>query len=127
VVEADERKVNQVVFNLLSNAVKFTPDGGRVDVSARSIDNQVEVVVRDTGVGIAEEDLPHVFDEFRQVGQDAMKAGGTGLGLALTKRLVDLHGGRIRAESAVGVGSTFAFTLPLRQGEATAGSAPEAD
>jgi signal transduction histidine kinase len=100
------------VFNLLSNAVKFTPDGGRVDVSARSIGDQVEVAVRDTGVGIAPHDLPLVFDEFRQVGQDAARAEGTGLGLALTRKLVELHVGLIRAESEVGVGSTLTFTLP---------------
>jgi signal transduction histidine kinase len=112
VLEADERKVKQVVFNLLSNAVKFTPDGGRVDLSARAVDGEVEIAVRDTGIGIAPEDLPHVFDEFRQVGQGEAKAEGTGLGLALAKKFVELHGGRIRAESEVGAGSIFTFTLP---------------
>jgi signal transduction histidine kinase/putative methionine-R-sulfoxide reductase with GAF domain len=111
-IEADERKVKQVLFNLLSNAVKFTPDGGSVRVSAGIVDGQVEVAVRDTGIGIAPEDLSHVFDEFRQVGQDAAGVEGTGLGLALTKKLVELHGGRIWVESAVGAGSTFAFVLP---------------
>jgi signal transduction histidine kinase len=111
-VEADERKVKQMVFNLLSNAVKFTPDGGRVELSARRADGAVEVSVRDTGIGIAPGDLPRVFDEFRQVGRDEARAEGTGLGLALTKRLVELHSGRIRAESELGVGSTFTFTLP---------------
>ena len=114
-VEADERKVKQVVYNLLSNAVKFTPDGGRVEVYARQVDGEVEIAVRDTGIGIAPEDLVHVFDEFRQVGQGTAKAEGTGLGLALTKKLVELHGGRLRVASEVGVGSTFAFSLPLRQ------------
>src|SRR3712207_2188666 len=111
-IEADERKVKQVVFNLLSNAVKFTPDGGRVEVTARRADGAVEVAGRDTGIGIVPEDLPHVFDEFRQVGQGSAKAEGTGLGLALTRKLVELHGGSIRAESAVGAGSTFIFALP---------------
>src|SRR5439155_24477104 len=106
-VEADERKVKQVVFNLLSNAVKFTPDGGRVELSARRVDGGVEVAVRDTGVGIAPEDLGHVFDEFRQVGRAESKAEGTGLGLPLAKRFVELHGARIWVESAVGQGSTF--------------------
>jgi len=119
VIEADERKVKQVVFNLLSNAVKFTPDGGRVEVAARRADGQVEVTVRDTGVGIAPEDQQRVFEEFRQVGQGTAKTEGTGLGLALTRKFVELHGGRISLESEVGLGSTFTFSLPLRT--ATAG------
>ena len=98
--------------NLLSNAVKFTPDGGRVDVSARRGDGAVEVAVSDTGIGIAPEDLDHVFEEFRQVGSGTAKAEGTGLGLPLAKRFVELHGGRMWVESEVGRGSTFSFTLP---------------
>src|SRR5205823_8468696 len=112
VVKADERKVKQVVFNLLSNAVKFTPDGGRVDVIACAVDGAIEIAVRDTGVGIAPEDLEHVFEEFRQVGQATAKADGTGLGLPLAKKFVELHGGRMWVESQPGAGSTFAFTLP---------------
>jgi signal transduction histidine kinase len=111
-IDADERNVKQVLFNLFSNAVKFTPDGGRVDVSARHADGAVEIAVRDTGVGIAPDDLPHVFDEFRQVGQGQAKHEGTGLGLPLAKRFVELHGGRMWAESEPGRGSTFTFTLP---------------
>jgi signal transduction histidine kinase len=111
-VEADERKVKQVVFNLLSNAVKFTPDGGCVEVTARRTALGVEVAVRDTGIGIAPEDLPHVFEEFRQVGTGEAKAEGTGLGLPLAKRFVELHGGRLWVESTVGQGSTFSFSLP---------------
>jgi signal transduction histidine kinase len=116
-IAADERKVKQVVFNLLSNAVKFTPDGGRVDLSARLVDHEVQVAVRDTGIGIAPEDRAYVFDEFRQVGQGTAKSEGTGLGLALTKRFIELHGGRIRVESEGGVGTTFTFTLPLKRPE----------
>jgi signal transduction histidine kinase len=113
---ADERKVKQVLLNLLSNAVKFTPEGGRVDVTAQMDTDHVEIAVRDTGAGIAAEDQASLFEEFRQVGRDRLrKAEGTGLGLALTKRFVELHGGRIRVESAPGKGSTFAFTLPMRQ------------
>ena len=108
-VTADERKVKQVVFNLLSNAVKFTSDGGRIDLSARCSNGEVEVAVRDTGIGIAPEDQEQVFEEFQQAGQRE----GSGLGLALCRSFVELHGGRIRLESEVGVGSTFAFTLPL--------------
>jgi signal transduction histidine kinase len=114
--QADERKFKQIMLNLLSNAVKFTPDGGKVDICARTLDGKVEVAVRDTGIGIAPEDQPAVFEEFRQVGRDQVrKAEGTGLGLALTKRFVELHGGAIRLESTPGKGSTFAFTLPVRQ------------
>jgi signal transduction histidine kinase len=114
-LNADERKVKQILLNLLSNAVKFTPDGGRVHVSAACVDSRVEVSVRDTGIGIAPEDHAAVFEEFKQVGRDALKkAEGTGLGLTLTKRLVELHGGEIRLESVPGKGSTFSFTLPLR-------------
>jgi signal transduction histidine kinase len=111
----DERKFKQIMLNLLSNAVKFTPDGGKVDVSARKDNGSIEVAVRDTGIGIAPEDQAVVFEEFRQVGRDGTrKAEGTGLGLALTRRFVELHGGAIRLDSAPGRGSTFSFTLPLR-------------
>jgi len=113
---ADERKVKQILLNLLSNAVKFTPEGGRVEVSARNCSEKVEIAVRDTGIGIAPEDQSALFEEFKQVGKDAMrKAEGTGLGLALTKRFVELHGGDIRVDSAPGKGSTFTVTLPVRQ------------
>jgi len=112
VIEADERKVKQVVFNLLSNAVKFTPDGGHVAVMARRTDDELQIAVSDTGVGIAPEDQARIFEEFRQVGQGSAKAEGTGLGLALTRRLVELHGGRLWVESEPGVGSTFTLTLP---------------
>jgi len=112
---ADERKFKQIVLNLLSNAVKFTPDGGRVEISAKLNGKSVEVAVRDTGIGIAPEDQAKVFAEFVQVGRDyTRKAEGTGLGLALTKRFVELHGGAITLKSEVGKGSTFTFTLPIR-------------
>jgi signal transduction histidine kinase len=113
-IHADERKFKQIVLNLLSNAVKFTPDGGRVDVNATLGKDMVEIAVSDTGIGIAPEDQAAVFEEFKQVGRDyTRKAEGTGLGLALTKRFVELHGGTIRLESAPGKGSTFTFTIPL--------------
>jgi signal transduction histidine kinase len=114
-VVADERKVRQVVLNLLSNAVKFTPDGGRVAVGVTRVDGGVEIAVSDTGIGIAPEDQVAVFEEFRQVGGDqARKSEGTGLGLALARKFVELHGGRIWLTSEVGKGSTFAFTIPER-------------
>ena len=110
-----DRQRRAHLLNLLSNAVKFTPDGGQVHVSAARVDSRVEVSVRDTGIGIAPEDQAVVFEEFKQVGRDALRrAEGTGLGLTLTKKLVELHGGEIRLESVPGKGSTFSFTLPLR-------------
>ena len=109
-ISGDERKVKQVVFNLLSNAVKFTPDGGRIDLSARVSNGEVEVAVSDTGIGIAPEDQERVFEEFQQAGQRE----GSGLGLALGRRFVELHGGQLKVESEPGVGSTFRFTLPLQ-------------
>ncbi len=116
IIRADERKVKQAVLNLLSNAVKFTPDGGRVDVQAHRDTGKVEISVRDTGIGIAPEDHQTVFEEFRQVGRDyTKKAEGTGLGLALTKRIIELHGGSLRLESALGKGSTFTITIPVSE------------
>jgi signal transduction histidine kinase len=115
--QADERKFKQIMLNLLSNAVKFTPDGGRVDVCATKDTDKIEIAVKDTGIGIAPEDQALVFEEFKQVGRDQMrKAEGTGLGLALTRRFVELHGGAIRLESTPGKGSTFTVSLPLRAG-----------
>ena len=115
VIAADERKFKQIMLNLLSNAVKFTPEGGSVIVCAQRNDGALQIAVRDTGVGIAAEDLAALFAEFSQVGQDSRrKAQGTGLGLALTKRFVELHGGAIRLESAPGKGSTFTVSLPIQ-------------
>jgi signal transduction histidine kinase len=105
--------VKQVLLNLLSNALKFTPEGGRIDVRADVRDGMTEISVTDTGVGIAPEDLEVVFEEFRQVGSTAKKVEGTGLGLAISRKFIELHGGRIWVTSRVGVGSTFAFTLPV--------------
>jgi signal transduction histidine kinase len=115
-VQADERKIRQVVLNLLSNAIKFTPEGGRIDVRAVPRDGIVEVSVSDTGVGIAPEDQGAIFEEFRQVGAAAKKVEGTGLGLALSRKFIELHGGRIWVESQVSAGSTFTFTIPMRTG-----------
>jgi signal transduction histidine kinase len=114
---ADRLKVKQVVLNLLSNAVKFTPPGGRVTLSAHRADDgqSMEVIVSDTGVGIAPEEHELVFEEFRQArGSTLRKAEGTGLGLPLARRLVELHGGSIRLDSQPGAGCTFSFTLPQR-------------
>lgn len=112
---ADERKVRQIVLNLLSNAVKFTPDGGRIEVTARLAEGAAEIAVSDTGIGIAPEDQALIFEEFRQAGSDAGRSPqGTGLGLTLAKKFVELHGGRIWVTSEVGRGSAFTFTLPVR-------------
>jgi signal transduction histidine kinase len=115
-IVADERKFKQILLNLLSNAVKFTPDGGRIDVLARREDSNAVIAVQDTGIGIALEDQAAVFEEFRQVGRDyTKKHEGTGLGLALTKKFVELHGGKIWLQSEPGKGSTFTFTIPLHR------------
>jgi GAF domain-containing protein len=112
-IVGDERKIKQILLNLLSNAVKFTAEGGRITINARPINGAVEISVTDTGIGIAEEDQPKVFEEFRQVGSDNVKKiEGTGLGLTLAKKFVELHGGTIWLESELGKGSTFVFTLP---------------
>ena len=115
-IEADERKVRQVLFNLLSNAVKFTPTGGTVSVRTRARSDAVEISVEDTGVGIAPEDQGRIFEEFGQAKEGKSREGSTGLGLTLAKRFVELHGGAMNLHSVVGQGSTFTFTLPLRQG-----------
>ena len=113
-ITADERRVRQIVFNLVSNAVKFTPSGGHVDVSAIAQDGSVEIAVADTGPGIRPEELEKIFEEFEQA-TDGRQVEGTGLGLPLSRKLVELHGGRLWVESEPGKGSTFRFTLPLRR------------
>ena len=109
----DERKIKQILLNLLSNAVKFTPEGGRISIIANKTENGAEISVSDTGIGIPPAEQPTIFEEFRQVGGDyAHKKEGTGLGLTLAKKFVELHGGKIWVESEVGKGSTFTFMLP---------------
>jgi signal transduction histidine kinase len=116
-VVADERKIRQVLLNLLSNAVKFTPDGGTIAVRAQRNNGEVQVSVRDTGIGIAPEDQAKVFDEFQQVGKASDRSReGTGLGLTLAKRFIELHGGRIWVESELGKGTTFTFAIPVGPG-----------
>jgi two-component system, NtrC family, sensor kinase len=113
-IAGDERRIRQVIFNLLSNAVKFTPAGGAVDVNATQVNGEARVAVTDTGPGIAAKDHERIFEEFQQTTAGIEQREGTGLGLALSKRLVELHGGRIWVESELGRGSTFVFTLPGR-------------
>jgi len=115
-IAADERKFKQILLNLLTNAVKFTPDGGEVRVTAQRSPDELVVAVHDTGIGIAPEDQQAVFEEFRQVGRSyTNKQEGTGLGLTLTRKFVELHGGRIWLESEPGKGSTFTFTIPAKR------------
>ena len=111
---SDQLRLKQVVLNLVTNAVKFTGDGGSVAVRARRTPVDIEVTVTDTGVGIPEADRERIFESFQQGGRGASREEGTGLGLTLSRRIVELLGGRMWLESEVGVGSTFGFTLPSR-------------
>jgi signal transduction histidine kinase/ActR/RegA family two-component response regulator len=120
----DPIRFRQMLENLLSNAIKFTPAGGRITVTGRGEDAGLLVTVADTGVGISEADQQHVFEEFRQVGDLTQRKGGTGLGLALTRRLALAHGGDIRVESTPGVGSRFSICLPVAAPTATPASVP---
>jgi signal transduction histidine kinase/DNA-binding response OmpR family regulator len=126
-LDADRLRFRQVVLNLLSNAVKFTPDGGHVEVCASIRRPYLVVTVTDTGVGVAPEDRERIFETFQQGTRISGQIEGTGLGLALSKRIVELHGGEIWVESEVGKGSTFGFTVPARSGHPATTSAPQAD
>jgi len=116
-IDADHRGLKQVMLNLLSNAIKFTPEGGDIVVSlSRLDDDRVRVAVTDTGIGIAAEDLGRLAKPFEQVeGQHSKTTQGTGLGLALTKSLIELHGGELMLESEPGRGTTVSFDLPIRR------------
>jgi signal transduction histidine kinase len=117
-VLADRDRIAQVLANLVGNAHKFTPEGGRIEVRADAVEAAVRFTVSDTGPGLAAEDLPHVFDRFWQARR--VRRGGVGLGLPITKGIIDAHGGRIWVESSAGVGTTFYFTLPLAGSDAAA-------
>ena len=125
-VDSDELRLKQVVLNLMTNAVKFTPDGGSVVVQAASVGSGIEITVTDTGIGVAEADRERIFESFQQGGRGSSREEGTGLGLTLSRRIVELLGGRMWLESQVGVGSTFGFTLPAPAG-ATASRPRDAD
>lgn len=117
-LRADRGKFKQIIYNLLSNAVKFTPEHGRVTISATGHDGWLRLAVADTGIGIKKEDQESLFAEFKQIDSGyGRQHEGTGLGLALTKKLVGIHGGKIWVESAAGQGSTFSFEIPLRSEE----------
>ena len=114
-VMADVRLLSEVLNNLIGNAVKYNRDGGKVDVTVSHDDDNVRVDVRDTGIGIAPDDVPHVFERFfRAKGDSASRVEGSGLGLAIAESVIRQHGGRIWAESVEGEGSTFSFTLPVQ-------------
>lgn len=114
-IDADKDKINQVMENLLGNAVKFSPHGGRIMVAAEQVDGEVKISVADNGMGIPKKDLRHIFDRFYRADNAFTRAtAGVGLGLAIAKYIVESHGGKIWAESEVGKGATFCFTLPLR-------------
>jgi signal transduction histidine kinase/CheY-like chemotaxis protein len=112
-LDADELRFKQVLLNLLSNAVKFTPDGGTVDVRAARSGDELVVTVSDSGFGVPPEDRERIFESFQQGGRGVAREEGTGLGLTLTRRIIELFGGRLWLESEVGVGSTFGFAIPL--------------
>jgi signal transduction histidine kinase len=114
-IEADRTRLIQILFNLVSNAIKFTNEGA-VSLALNDAGDNVEVVVEDTGIGIKESDIPIIFEQFRQIdGSLTRKAGGTGLGMPISKSLVELHGGEMFVQSEPGVGSTFSFILPKRR------------
>jgi signal transduction histidine kinase len=111
----DPDRLQQVMVNLVSNAVKYNHEGGRVDIEVQVGEDELNVAIRDTGRGIAEEDLPHIFEKFYRVDDPEQQTKGTGLGLSIAKHIVETHGGAISVHSVRGQGSTFAFTLPLPQ------------
>jgi signal transduction histidine kinase len=124
-VYIDPGRIKQVLYNLISNAIKFTPRGGVVRLAARANDRYLIVRVSDTGVGIAPADLPRLFREFEQLPQPGgVRPEGTGLGLALTRRLVELHGGKVEVQSELGKGSTFSVLLPLKSPDESTGMRP---
>jgi CheY-like chemotaxis protein len=112
-VRADSTRFKQVLMNLLGNAIKFTPDGGRIEVAARLVQDKVRVEVRDNGPGIPPEEQKRIFEAFYRLRESGKKTEGTGLGLAITHRLVELHGGELGLESQIGQGSSFHFCLPV--------------
>jgi two-component system phosphate regulon sensor histidine kinase PhoR len=119
-LEADEDRLRQVLINLVSNAVAYTPEGGRVTITAEHVESgdadKVRISVADTGIGIPKKDLPRIFERFYRVDKARSRSsGGTGLGLSIVKHLVELHRGSIRVDSELGLGSTFTIELPMIQ------------
>jgi signal transduction histidine kinase len=115
VTVADRGRVKQVVLNLLNNALKYTPEGGKISLSARQEDYNLIVEVKDSGLGMEKKEQEKIFNPYHRIDNDREKFSGLGLGLALCKALVELHGGRIWVKSHVNKGSTFGFSLPIVQ------------
>ncbi len=115
-IDADERKIKEVVYNLFSNAIKFTPDGGRIKIGAVRMESEIEVTIQDSGIGISKENVPKIFEAFTRLDNPFTRlTEGTGLGLAYSRKLIELHRGKIWVESeGVGKGSTFKFTVPIK-------------
>ena len=112
-ITADRERIEQVIINVLSNAIKYTPDGGKIELSAKSQNNGIEITVRDNGIGIPEEDIPHLFERFYRVEKSrTSETGGTGLGLAIAKEITEAHGGKITVESRLGEGTSVTVSLP---------------
>jgi signal transduction histidine kinase len=115
-LRADPQRLRQILLNLLANALKFTPRGGHVQVTAAAQETGLVIAIRDTGIGMADEDIPNALERFVQIDSDLnRKHGGTGLGLPLSKRLMELHGGMLEIESAIGVGTTVRLTFPRQR------------
>jgi len=113
-IKGDRARIEQVLMNIITNALKYTPDGGQIDIYSGSADGSVWVKIEDTGVGIPEEDLPHVFERFYRVDKArSRESGGTGLGLSIAKEIITMHGGDIQVESASGEGTSVTITLPI--------------
>ena len=110
-IQVDVDRIQQAVINLLHNAIKFTPAGGKIEVVASEKQGKVQIEIRDTGVGIAEQDLPRIFERFYKADR-ARSGGGTGLGLSIAKHIIESHGGKIWAESQEGLGTHFFISLP---------------
>jgi signal transduction histidine kinase len=120
-VNADFYRIRQVLQNLIGNAVKYTSPGGQVEISTEKQDGEIWVIIRDNGLGIPEEDLPHIFDKFYRVNaSDRAEIQGSGLGLSIVKAIVEMHHGKIEVESTLGEGSCFRFSLPLAVDERVA-------
>jgi two-component system phosphate regulon sensor histidine kinase PhoR len=113
-IRADETRFSQVMINLLDNAIKYTPENGSVTVTAKVVNNSLQVDIKDTGIGISEKDLPRIFERFYRVDKArSRELGGTGLGLSIVKHIVQAHSGQVWVKSELGLGSTFSFTIPL--------------
>ena len=116
-ITADKDKISQVLINLVSNAFKYTPQGGTVEVKTTGSSNETEIRIRDTGMGIPHEDLPHIFERFYRADKSRNRmTGGSGIGLAIVKSIVDAHKGNIMVQSEINKGSEFIVTLPKQAG-----------